>query len=173
MEVAVPLLLLLAIVLSIVALFLVRWLVALFRPSRRSWASLVGRLRPDWTNCELNDCFEWDRCIVETPENIWEVMKGPKGLWVMYCNAGVMLEMVDYAVRHGANVDRGLVDGIRRAASSIRSCALKALGHYAVTYAWDTIYDNAFLAASQYLEVIRRMQELLLAAGLVEEFMAT
>jgi hypothetical protein len=42
-----------------------------------------------------------------------------------------------------------------------------------VTYAWDTIYDNAFLAASQYLEVIRRMQELLLAAGLVEEFMAT
>jgi hypothetical protein len=100
-------------------------------------------------------------------------MKGPQGLWVMYCNAGVMLEMVDYAVRHGANVDRGLVDGIRRAASSIRSCALKALGHYAVTYAWDTIYDNAFLAASQYLEVIRRMQELLLAAGLMEEFMAT
>ena len=92
---------------------------------------------------------------------------------VMYCNAGVMLEMVDYAVRHGANVDRGLVDGIRRAASSIRSCALKALGHYVVTYAWDTIYDNAFLAASQYLEVIRRMQELLLAAGLVEEFLAT
>ena len=168
-----PLLLLLAIVLSIVALFLVRWLVALFRPSRRSWASLVGRLRPDWTNCELNDCFEWDRCIVETPENIWEVMKGPKGLWVMYCNAGVMLEMVDYTVQHGINVDQDLVDGIRSAACSIRSYALKALGHYAVTYAWDTIYDSAFLAASQYLDVTRRMQELLLATGLVEEFMAT
>ena len=39
---------------------------------------LVGRLRPDWTTRELNDCFEWDRCIVETPENIWEVMKGPR-----------------------------------------------------------------------------------------------
>jgi len=168
-----PLLLLLAVVLPLVALFLVRWLVALFRPSRRSWASLVGRLRPDWTTRELNDSFEWDRCIVETPENIWEVMKGPKGLWVMYCNAGVMLEMVNYAVRHGTNVDRGLVGGIRSAVSSIRSSALKALGYYAVMYAWDTIYDNAFLAASQYLEVIRRVQELLLSAGLVEEFMAT
>jgi hypothetical protein len=100
-------------------------------------------------------------------------MKGPKGLWVMYCNAGVMLEMVNYAVRHGTNVDRGLVGGIRSAVSSIRSSALKALGYYAVMYAWDTIYDNAFLAASQYLEVIRRVQELLLSAGLVEEFMAT
>jgi hypothetical protein len=100
-------------------------------------------------------------------------MNGPKGLWVMYCNAGVMLEMVDYTVQHGVNVDQGLVDGIRSAACSIRSYGLKALGHYAVTYAWDTIYDNAFMAASQYLDVTRRMQELLLATGLVEEFMAT
>ena len=45
-------------------------------------------------------------------------MKGPKGLWVMYCSVGVTFGMVDYAVRHGANVDRGLVDGICRTASS-------------------------------------------------------
>jgi len=169
----VHLLLLLAVVLLLVVLVLVRRPVALFQPNRRSWASLVGRLRPDWTTRELNDCFAWDRCIVETPEDIWEVMNGPKGLWVMYCNAGVMLEMVDYTVQHGINVDQDLVDGIRSAACSIRSYALKALGHYAVTYAWDTIYDNAFMAASQYLDVTRRMQELLLATGLVEEFMAT
>ena len=57
----------------------------------------MARLRPDWSARELSDQFLWKEGLTSTPEDTWTRMQGPHGLWVMYQNAKVMLEMADYA----------------------------------------------------------------------------
>lgn len=156
-----------------VAVFLGRWIIAERRRNSQSWESLVARLRPDWNTREVSDRFDWEGTIVETPEDIWQLMKGPRGLLAMFHNAKVMLDMADYADRNGVGVDRALLDYLRMDARTIRVCALRALLQYAFTFARESVYDRAFQAATLYLSMATRMTDLLLGAGLVREFMAT
>ena len=92
-----PLLQLGAVVL--VALYLGRWRLSVRRRNTQSWEALMSRLRPDWSARELSDQFLWKEGLSATPEDAWTRMEGPQGLWVMYQNAKVMLEMADYATR--------------------------------------------------------------------------
>jgi hypothetical protein len=68
----------------------------------------------------LSDHFLWKEGLSATPEDAWQRMEGPKGLWVMYQNARVMLEMADYAARNSESVDRLLVETLRSDAMQIR-----------------------------------------------------
>ncbi len=101
-------------------------------------------------------------------------MEGPKGLWVMYQNAGVMLEMADYAGRHCEGVDRVLVSTLHSDAMQIRVCVLSALAQYAFTAASEGVRVNAYRAASMYTGMAARMTGLLQdhAAGMVPDFVA-
>jgi hypothetical protein len=159
---------------ALVALYFGRWRMGVRRRSSQSWESLLLRLRPDWSARELTDQFLWKEGLSATPEDTWTKMEGPHGLWVMYQNARVMLEMADYAVRNSDTVDRVLLETLRSDAMQIRVCVLMALAQYAFSQASEGVRVNAFRAASMYTGMAARMTQLLQenAAVLVPDFVA-
>jgi len=113
---------------ALVALYLGRWRSGVRRRNSQSWDSLLARLRPDWSARELSDNFLWKEGLSATQADAWQRMEGPKGLWAMYQNARVMLEMADYAATRCTEVDPLLLATIRSDAMQIRVCVFMALG---------------------------------------------
>jgi hypothetical protein len=134
----------------------------------------LARLRPDWSAREVSDNFLWKEGISATPEDAWQRMEGPKGLWVMCQNARVMLEMADYAAKNCDNVDRLLLETLRSDAMQIRVCVLMALAQYAFSQTSEGVRVNAFRAAAMYTAMAARMTQLLQehAAGILPDFVA-
>jgi hypothetical protein len=159
---------------SAIAFYLGHWRRSARRRNAQSWDSLLAQLRPDWSARELSDHFLWKEGINATPEDAWLRMEGPKGLWVMYQNARVMLEMADFAARNCGSMDRLLVETLHSDAMQIRVCVLMALTQYAFTQASEGVRVNAFRAASMYTGMAARMTQLLqeYAAVLVPDFVA-
>ena len=157
-----------------IALYLGRWQRGNKRRNSQSWVSLLARLRPDWSAREVCDHFLWEEGMNATPDDAWQRMEGPKGLWVMHQNARVMIEMADFAARNSENVDRLLLETLRSDAMHIRVCVLMALTQYAFTQASEGVRVNAFRAAQMYTGMAARMTQLLQenAAGMVPDFVA-
>jgi hypothetical protein len=153
---------------------LARWRKGVRRRNEQSWDSLLARLRPDWSARELSDHFLWKEGLSATPEDAWQRMEGPKGLWVMYQNARVMLEMADYAARNSDSVDRLLLETLRSDAMQIRVCVLAALAQYGFSKTSEGVRVNAFRAAQMYTGMAARMTQLLQenAAFIVPDFVA-
>jgi hypothetical protein len=157
-----------------IAFYFVRWRRNAHRRNAQTWESLLGKLRPEWSARELSDHFLWQEGLSATPEDAWRRMEGPKGLWVMYQNARVMLEMADFAAKHCEGVDRLLVETLHSDAMQIRVCVLMALAQYAFTQASEGVRVNAFRAASLYTGMAARTTQLLqeYAAVQVPDFVA-
>jgi hypothetical protein len=168
----VPLLQILAF--AAVAFYFSRWRSGIRRRNNQSWDSLLARLRPDWSARELSDHFLWKEGLDATPEDAWQRMEGPKGLWVMYQNARVMMEMADFAARNDAEVDKLVLETLRSDAMQIRLCVLVALALYGCSQASEGVRVNAFRAASIYTGMAARLTELLQnhAAMIVPDFVA-
>ena len=160
--------------LAVVALYLGRWREGVRRRNNQSWDSLIVRLRPDWSARDLSDHFLWKEGVNATPEETWKRIQGAHGLWAMYQNSRVMLEMADYAGRHCQSVDRELLETLRSDAMQIRVCVLMALVQYAFSQASEGVRVNAFRAASMYTGMAARMTQLLQenAAIVVPDFVA-
>lgn len=159
---------------ALVAIYLGRWRLSVRRRNSQTWETLLARLRPDWSARELSDQFLWKEGLNASPEDTWTRMEGPHGLWVMYQNAKVMLEMADFATRNCQSIDRVLVETLRSDAMQIRLCVIMALGQYAFSHASEGVRVNAFRAASMYTGMAARMTQLLQenAAMLVPNFVA-
>lgn len=157
-----------------VALYFARWRSGLRRRNHQSWDSLLARLRPEWSARELSDQFLWRDGLNATPEDAWQRMEGPKGLWVMYQNARVMLEMADFAARNHPDVDRLLIETLRSDAMQIRLCVLMGLAQYGFTQASEGVRVNAYRAASMYTAMAARMTQLLQEhdANIIPDFVA-
>lgn len=158
----------------VVAISLIRWRVCLSRRNSESWDSLLARLKPGWSAHNLSDDFLVKEGLSAPPEEIWELMQGARGLWAMYRNAGVMLEMADYAERNGAFSNSELTASLRGDAMQIRVGALTTLAQFALNTATDSVRFNAFHVASQYTGMSARMTHLLeeIAPAFVPEFAA-
>ena len=92
----------------------------------------------------------------------------------MYRNAGIMLEMADYAARNSSFLNSELLASLRSDAIQIRVGALTALAQFALNNASDSVRFNAFQVASQYTGMAARMTQLLQenASALVPDFVA-
>src|SRR5215469_17379900 len=161
-------------VLAAVVGFFLRWRAGVRRRNTQSWDSLLARLRPEWSARELSDQFLWKDELNATPDDAWQRMEGPKGLWVMFQNAHVMLEMADYAARHDSTVDRVVVETLRSDAMQIRVCVLMALAQYGFSQASEGVRVNAYRTASIYSGMAARLTALLQdhAAGVLPDFVA-
>ena len=148
-------------VIGCLGIYFFRWRTAVRRRNAQSWDSLIARLRPDWSARELSDQFLWKEGLNATPQDAWQRMEGPKGLWVMYQNAQTMLEMADYAARNSDTVDRLLLETLRSDAMQIRVCVLMALVQYGFSKASEGVRVNAFRAATMYTGMAARMTQLL------------
>jgi hypothetical protein len=157
-----------------VAFYLIRLRSTVKRRNSQTWESLMARLRPDWSAHQLSDHFLWQEGLSATPEDAWQRMEGPKGLWAMYQNAQVMLEMADYAAKNSETADRLLLETLRSDAMHIRVCVLMALAQYGLSQASEGVRINAFRAAQMYTGMAARMTQLLQenAAGMVPDFVA-
>jgi hypothetical protein len=144
-----------------VAIYLVRWRIGVQRHNAQTWESLLARLRPDWSARDLSEHFLWKEGLSATPEDAWQRIEGPKGLWAMYQNARVMLEMADYAARNSESVDRLLVETLRSDAFQIRFLVLMALAQYGFSQASEGVRVNAFRTAQIYTGMAARMTQLL------------
>ncbi len=148
------------------------------RRNIQSWDSLLCQIRSDWSARELSEQFLWKEGLTATTDDIWQRLDGPRGLWAMYQNARVLLEMADYASRNcppGAEpIDPMLLEALRSDAMQIRLCVLMALGQYALSKATAGVKVNAFRAASLYSGMAARMTTLLQehAAVVLPDFVA-
>jgi hypothetical protein len=138
-----------------------RWRRAVRRRNAQSWDSLLARLRPNWSARELSEQFLWKEGLNATPQDAWQRMEGPKGLWVMYQNAQTMMEMADFAAKNSETVDRLLLETLRSDAMQIRVCVVMALAQYGFTRASEGVRINAFRAATMYTGMAARMTQLL------------
>jgi hypothetical protein len=161
-------------VLAAVVGFFLRWRASVRRRNTQSWDSLLARLRPEWSARELSDQFLWKDQLNATPDDAWQRMEGPKGLWVMFQNARVMMEMADFAARNSHDVDRVLLETLRSDAMQIRVCVLMGLAQYAFSQAGEGVRVNAFRAAALYTGMAARLTRLLQdhAAIVVPDFVA-
>jgi hypothetical protein len=161
-------------VISCLGVYFFRWRIGVRRRNTQSWDSLLARLRPDWSARELSEQFLWKEGLNATPQDAWQRMEGPKGLWVMYQNAKTMMEMADYAAKSSDTVDRLLLETLRSDAMQIRVCVLMALGQYAFSKASEGVRVNAFRAATMYTGMAARMTQLLQenAPMMVPDFVA-
>jgi hypothetical protein len=135
------------------------------RRNEQSWDSIMARLRLDPSTQRLGDRSIWNGDLNMTPEEKWQLIRGAHGLWTMYENARVMLEMADYAARNSDSVDRELLATLRSDAMQIRVCVLTALAKYAFSQVNESICANVSRAASMYTEMAARTAELLQMNG--------
>jgi len=151
-----------------------RWRAAVRRRNAQSWESLVARLRGDWSARDLSDNFLWKDGLNATAEDAWTRMDGPRGLWAMFQNAAVMMEMADFAARNCPEADRVLLATLRSDAMQIRLCVLMGLAQYGFTQASEGVRVNAFRAAEMYAGMAARMTRLLQdnAATVLPDFVA-
>src|ERR1700751_3432538 len=161
-------------VIAVVVGFFFRWRAGIRRRNSQSWDSLLAQLRPEWSARELSDQFLWKEGLNATQDDAWQRMEGPKGLWVMFQNAKVMMEMADFAAKHDQAVDRVLIETLRSDAMQIRVCVLMGLAQYAFSQASEGVRVNAFRAASMYTSMAARMTQLLQdhAAMVLPDFVA-
>jgi hypothetical protein len=142
---------------ALAAIVLFRWAKQVRRRNGQSWESLVAQLQPARDLRELTERA--------TPEERWQQVAGAQGLWAMYQNAKVMLELADYAACHGESMDRALLATLRSDAMQIRLLVVRALAQYAVHRLNDGIGVNALRAATMYQEMSARMSQVLEVNG--------
>lgn len=143
------------------AVYLGRWKATVHRRNSQSWDSLLARLRTDWRARELSEHFRWKEGLNAMPEETWKRIQDVHGLWAMYQNSRVMLEMADYAARNSDSVDHLLLETFRNDAVQIRVCVMLALVEHAYCNACEGVRVKAFRAASMYTGMAARMTKLL------------
>jgi hypothetical protein len=146
-----------ALAVSGLALYFRHWRASVRRRNARTWDSLVAQLKPVANACG------WKAESNASPEEQWSMTGGAQGLWALYQNAGVMLELADYAARNSDTVDRELLGSLRNDAMQIRLSVFTALAKYAFSQANAGICMNAQRAASMYTGMAARMTELVQA----------
>jgi len=156
------------------AAYLHRTRVRLRRLNTQTWESLLARLRPGWNEDSLCEVCSLEHRRHESLRRKWQRAIGARGLWAMYSNAGVMLEMACYAERNSDSLSRELLEQFRRDALFIRACVVKTLVRYAVSSAYDSICMSALRAESAYAEMMLHLTGILeaKATSLVPGFVA-
>lgn len=165
------------IVLALLVYF-AKWRGNMRRRNAQSWDALLCQLRSDWSARELSEQFLWKEGLTATTDDIWQRLDGPRGLWAIYQNARVLLEMADYANRNAfpgsTPIDPMVLEALRSDAMQIRLCVLMALAQYALSQATAGVKVNAFRAANLYSGMAARMTALLQdhAAVILPDFVA-
>ena len=132
------------------------------RQSKRrseTWDEIVLKLRPnDWGYEGVAHRYLYSEKITATPEDVWIRISGVKGLWAMYCNAPVLVQLADYAAEHGRDhtVPEELLESIRTEAFHIRICVLMALAQYVLPRSALASRINAHRATVAYTVLLSK-----------------
>jgi hypothetical protein len=124
----------------------------------RSWNEIISQLHGnDWGIEEITERYLYKGEVQVSPKDIWQRIQGCKGLWAMYKNAPILVELADYAAEHGENVDRLLLESLRSDAFQIRISVLMALGQYIFSAGSLGAAVNAHRAVTTYSTMLVRL----------------
>jgi hypothetical protein len=124
----------------------------------KSWNGIISQLRGnDWGIEEITERFLYKSEVQVTPKDVWERIQGCKGLWAMYKNSPVLVQLADYAAEHGQGVDLEMLEGLRSDAFQIRLCVLLALGQYVCSASSIGAAVNAHRAVATYSSMLVRL----------------
>lgn len=126
------------------------------------WNSIVSRLRSnsEFSFSEVTDRYLYSHKINATPADIWRRIDGANGLWAMYINAGVLMELADYATEHGQDVPEQLIEELRSDALQLRMAVLISLVKYGFSRSGVAASVHAHRAASAYSAMLAHMTTL-------------
>lgn len=144
---------------------------SLHRRQSQAWDLLVAqlqpklqqKLQPNFSGHELQQRFNGNAGQNATPEERWQNINGAHGLWALYEDARVMLDMANYAARNSDTVDQKLLASLRSDAVQIRICVLLALSKYACSQVNETTWAQVSRAAAIYAGMMDHMAQLLQA----------
>lgn len=158
----------------VVVAYLTHFRMRLVQRNRQSWESLVARLRPSWGGEQSSRHYLWLEGITVEPDELWANIGGAHGIWALFKNAGVMMEMADFAERNCKAIDQELLQRLRSDAMQVRKCALAVLVQWATKTGSDTVRIKAFQAASMYTGMTARMVQMIerSAGEVLPEFVA-
>jgi hypothetical protein len=124
-----------------------------------TWDQIVMKLRPnDWGHEEVAKRYLYSDGVNATTEDVWARISGAKGLWAMYLNAPVLVQLADYASENGGGaVPEELLESIRSDAFQIRMCVLMALAQHVFSPSSVGAAVNALRATSAYTAMVARM----------------
>jgi hypothetical protein len=92
--------------------------------------------------------------------DIWSRIDGANGLWAMYTNAGVLMQLADYATEHGQDVPEQLLEELRSDALQIRMAVLISLVKYGFSHSGVAASVNAHRAATAYSAMLAHITTL-------------
>src|SRR3984885_8338069 len=124
----------------------------------KSWNAIISQLYcNDWGIEEISELCLYNSDLLEPARGVWQRIQGCKGLWAMYKNSPVLVQLADYAAEHGEGVDQEMLEGLRRYAFQIRLCVLLALGQYVFSSSSIGASVNAHRAVSTYSAMLVRL----------------
>jgi hypothetical protein len=127
------------------------WLRQQLRRRAKSWNGIISQLRcNDWGIEEISERFLYKSEVQVTPEDVWQRIQGSKGLWAMYKNCPVLVQLADYAAEHGEGVNQEMLEGLRRDAFQIRLYVIVALAQYLLSASSAGAAVNAHRAVATY-----------------------
>jgi len=146
-----------------VTAFLYHCRAAQHRRNTQSWDSLLARLRPGWNARVLCEMVSAEDAHKPTLREKWTRIRGADSLWAMYRNAGVMMEMADYAARNSDSVAPEILRSLRSDAMRIRILILQFVVKYAASAAAESVLLSALRAESAFAEMQLYLTEVLQA----------
>jgi len=128
------------------------------KKAEESWESIVARLHAnDWGLEEVSERYLYGSGITATTREIWKKIQGAKGLWAMYNNAPVLIQLADYAAQHSEGVSEELLESLRSDAFQIRICVLMALAQHVMSCSSVAADVNAHRATEIYSAMLNRL----------------
>ena len=121
------------------------------RRRAKSWNAIISQLRcNDWGIEEISERFLYKSGVQVTPKDVWQRINGCQGLWAMYKNSPVLVQLADYAAEHGEGVNVEMLEGLRSDAFQIRVCVMLALAQYVLSASSVGASINAHRAVATY-----------------------
>jgi hypothetical protein len=145
------------------AAYAVYWRRAQIRRRNANWDSILGRLRSnsEFGFAEISKRYLYSPDIEATPQDIWTRIRGVDGLWAMFVNAGVLMELAEYASAHGGEaVPEMLLEEVRSDALQLRIAVLTAMLRYGCLRSGVSASVNAHRAACAYSAMLAHMTTL-------------
>jgi hypothetical protein len=148
---------------AVPAAYAVYWRRAQVKRRNADWNSIVGRLRSnsEFGFAEITERYLYSPGIQATPEDIWPRIQGANGLWAMYTNAGVLMDLAEYASTHGGGaIPEMLLEELRSDALQLRLAVLVAMVRYGFSRSGVSASVNAHRAACAYSAMLAHMTTL-------------
>ena len=135
------------------------------RRQRCAWDRLVAQLQVKSLGPELSFQLYRSPDTPSTPLERWQARQGAFGLWSMYENARIMLDLANYASENSTAIDPELLANVRSDAMQIRVYVLLALSKYACSQVNESTCENVARATATYRSMEHKMVELMQASG--------